>query len=99
MGMEIVRCKVCDNQMPISTHYCFVCGTENPFYKVYLERQDQETEPAPGSEGAPASSDATEHAAPPTPARTAHPSTEDDGDYDLSALFAEPAQPEPSASA
>src|SRR5688572_11995877 len=34
---DVVRCSVCDNQMPVSVEYCGVCGTMNPFYAVWKE--------------------------------------------------------------
>src|SRR5687768_15142026 len=80
MSTDVVRCSVCDNQMPVSVEYCGVCGTLNPFYAIWKESQ--------GSEGtAPASAQAT--------ASSHEEEQETPIDFDFSALFGTQSQEEP----
>ena len=97
MSSDVVRCSLCDNQMPGDTEVCHICGTPNPFYAIYAGQAD--------SSGASSADDAEVDD---TSAALSQDSTatDGDGDYDFSALFiqAEPQggdaaadDPEPSA--
>ncbi len=79
MSSDVVRCSLCDNQMPVNSEVCFVCGTPNPYYALYA-----------GQEGATVSADAVGE---PSGAVTSQDSSapgEAEGGFDLSALFAQP---------
>ncbi len=45
-AMQVVRCRVCDNQMPVGVQFCQVCGSVMPQPTFYNEVYVEEPEPA-----------------------------------------------------
>jgi hypothetical protein len=82
MSSAVVRCSLCDNQMPANSEVCFVCGTPNPYYALYA---GQEGNTVTSANAAGESSGAT------TSQDSSAPG-EAEGGFDLSALFAQPEQ-------
>lgn len=89
MTSDVVRCSLCDNQMPANSEACFVCGTPNPFYALYSSAAQDETssasserEDSVGGPGEPILASATSG----ENERTDYSA----GEFDLSALFVQP---------